>query len=43
MLFSSAADFLLIDDDLKMKEVIQYDREHINLSSAVNFINITQS
>jgi hypothetical protein len=43
VLFSSAADSLLINDDLKMKEVIQYDREHIDLSSAVNFIDITQS
>jgi len=43
VLFSSAIDSLSIDDDLKMREVIQYDKEHINLPSAVNFIDITQS
>jgi hypothetical protein len=43
MSFSSATDSLLINDDLKMKEVIQYDKKHINLFSAVNFIDIIQS
>ncbi len=30
-------------DDLKMREVIEYDREHTDLPSAINFIDITQS
>jgi len=41
--FSSTTDFLTTNDDLNMREVMKYDREHIKLSFVINFINITQT
>ncbi len=41
--FSSTTDSLTINDDLNMREVMKYDREHIDLSFVINFINITQT
>ncbi len=39
---SSTTDSLTINDDLNMREVMKYDREHIDLSFVINFIDITQ-
>ncbi len=41
--FSLTTDFLTTNDDLNMREVMKYDREHIKLSFVINFINITQT
>jgi len=41
--FSSTTDSLTINDDLNMRKVMKYDREHINLSFVINFIDITQT
>jgi len=41
--FSSTTDSLTINDDLNMKKVMKYDREHIDLSFVINFIDITQT
>jgi len=43
MSFSFIINSLSVNDNLKIKEVIEYDQEHIDLSSVINFINITQS
>ncbi len=40
--FSSTTDSLTTNDDLNMREVMKYDREHIDLSFVINFIDITQ-
>jgi len=40
--FSSTTDSLTINDDLNMREVMKYDREHIDLSFVINFIDIIQ-
>jgi len=40
---SSTTDSLTTNDDLNMREVMKYDREHINLSFVINFIDITQT
>ena len=40
---SSTTDSLTINDDLNMKKVMKYDREHIDLSFVINFIDITQT
>ncbi len=42
-LFSSTTDSLTINDDLNMREVMKYNREHIDLSFVINFIHITQT
>ncbi len=41
--FSSTTDSLTINDDLNMREVMKYDREHIDLPFIINFIDITQT
>ncbi len=41
--FSSTTDSLTINDDLNMRKVMKYNREHINLSFVINFIDITQT
>ncbi len=40
---SSTTDSLTTNDDLNMREVMKYDREHIKLSFVINFIDITQT
>jgi len=40
--FSSTTDSLTINDDLNMREVMKYNREHIDVSFVINFIDITQ-
>jgi len=42
-LLSLTTDSLTINDDLNMKKVMKYDREHINLPFVINFIYITQT
>jgi len=41
--FSSTTDSLTTNDDLNMRKVMKYDREHIELSFVINFIDITQT
>ncbi len=41
--FSSTTDSLTTNDDLNMREVMKYNREHIDLSFVINFIDITQT
>ncbi len=41
--FSSTTNSLTINDDLNMKEVMKYNREHIDLSFVINFIDIIQT
>ena len=38
----STTDSLTTNDDLNMREVMKYNREHINVSFVINFIDITQ-
>ncbi len=40
--FSLTTDSLTINDDLNMRKVMKYNREHIDLSFVINFIHITQ-
>jgi len=40
--FSSTTDSLTTNDDLNMREVMKYNREHIDVSFVINFIDITQ-
>jgi len=39
---SSTTDSLTTNDDLNMREVMKYNREHIDLSFIISFIDITQ-
>ena len=41
--FSSTTDSLTINADLNMRKVMKYNREHIELSFVINFIDITQT
>ena len=41
-LSSLTTDSLTINDDLNMRKVMKYDREHIDLSFVLNIIDITQ-
>ncbi len=41
--FSSTTDSLTTNDDLNMRKVMKYNREHIKLSFVINFIDITQT
>jgi len=42
-LLSLTTDSLTTNDDLNMRKVMKYNREHINLSFVINFIHITQT